>query len=117
MERRRKIKSGEGQKPQPAGPPLEPDPWGLRGDDDVVAVRKGDRLSITFTGAKVQIAPYTTVEIDSATYERTLEPGDDLEHEWRRCYGYLKRHALAEARLKLAAFADEVATAKRRAGS
>jgi hypothetical protein len=80
------------------------------------AVREGDRLTVTFAGAKLQIAQYSTVELDGAIYSRTLEPGDDLNAEFSRIYEILKESCLSRAREKLAIYAEEHAAAKRAAG-
>lgn len=75
-------------------------------------VREGDRLTVMYQGAKLQIAPFSTVELDGGIYSRTLLPGDDPAEQWDRIYGYLERKALEVARPKLQAFALELAEAK-----
>lgn len=80
------------------------------------AAREGDTLTVKYDGAKLQIAPYTTVDVDSAIYSRHLRPGDDPEEEFERVYAYLERKCIEKARKKLAAFADELHAAKERAG-
>ena len=79
-------------------------------------VRDGDRLTVMYHGAKLQIAPYNSVELDGGIYSRSLLPGDDPEEQWDRIHGYLERKALEKARTKLATFADELRIAKERAG-
>lgn len=78
-------------------------------------VREGDRLTVMYHGAKLQIAPYSSVELDGGIYSRSLLPGDDAAEQWDRIHGYLERKALEKARAKLGIFADELAKAKRRA--
>jgi hypothetical protein len=78
-------------------------------------IREGDTLTVTYTGAKLQIAPFTTVEIDSSTYRRTLQAGDDPEHEFARIYAYLKNNCELRARAKLETYAAELAKAKSKA--
>ncbi len=78
-------------------------------------VREGDRLSVTYAGAKLQIVQFNTVELDGAFYSRTLKPGDDPAAEWDRIYAFLRDKALAGAREKLATFADELKRARARA--
>lgn len=78
-------------------------------------VREGDSLVVNYSGAKLQIAPYTTVEIDSAIYTRRLEPGDDPAEEFERVYAFVRDQCIKRARAKLATFADELAKAKKRA--
>jgi len=77
--------------------------------------REGDALVVNYSGAKLQIAPYTTVEIDSAIYTRRLEPGDDPVAEFERVYTFVQNQCIKRARAKLATFADELAKAKKRA--
>ena len=78
-------------------------------------VRQGDQMTVMYRGAKLQIAPFSTAELDSASYTRMLEPGDDLIEQWDRIYLYLRDRSLAGAREKLATLADELASAKQRA--
>lgn len=80
-------------------------------------VREGDRLTVLYNGAKLQIAKFNTVELDGGIYSRTLLPGDDPEEQWDRIHRYLERKALERARAKLASFADEIKTARERAGT
>lgn len=82
---------------------------------DLLEVRDGDRLTVTFNGVKLQIAPYSTVELDGAIYSRTLLPGDDAVAQWDRIYRFLRDNAIKEARRKLADFSDELAAARKRA--
>lgn len=77
--------------------------------------RAGDVLVVHYTGAKLQIAPYTTVEVDSATYTRTLEEGDDPAVEFDRVYAFVRDQTIKRAKAKLNTFADELAKAKKRA--
>lgn len=77
--------------------------------------REGDVLVVHYTGAKLQIAPYTTVEVDSAIYTRRLEPGDDPKVEFDRVYNFVRNQCINRARAKLATFSDELAKAKKRA--
>ncbi len=79
-------------------------------------VRDGDRLTVMYHGAKLQIAPYNSVELDGGIYSRSLLPGDDPEEQWDRIHSYLERKALERARAKLATFADELRIAKERTG-
>lgn len=82
--------------------------------EDFVA-RDGDRLTVTYRGAKLQIAAYSTVELDDLIYSRTLLPGEDPDTEFDRVYEFLRQKAEARAREKLAAYADALAKAKERA--
>lgn len=75
-------------------------------------VREGDRLTVMYHGAKLQIAPYNSVELDGGIYSRTLLPGDDLEEQWDRIHTYLERKALERARAKLRSFSDELRIAR-----
>jgi hypothetical protein len=76
-------------------------------------VREGDRLSINYTSAKLSIANYSSVDTDNAFYSRTLEVGDDAQEQWDLCYEFLKNNVLNEAKVKLKAFAEELASAKK----
>lgn len=78
-------------------------------------VREGDRLSVNYNGAKLQIVQFSNVELDGGFYSRTLVPGDDPVAEWDRIYGYLRDQSLKGAREKLATFSDELAKARARA--
>lgn len=80
-------------------------------------IRAGDTLTIKFDGANLQIAPYSSVSLDSAIYSRKLEEGDDPEAEFDRIYAYLKRKCLGAAVSKLNDFADEHRKARERAGT
>lgn len=75
-------------------------------------VREGDRLTVLYNGAKLQIAPFSSVEIDAGIYSRSLEPGDDAAEQWDRVHGFLERKCLERAREKLRAYAEELAEAK-----
>lgn len=77
--------------------------------------RDGDRLTVTFAGAKLSIAPYTTVELDSGIYSRTLEAGDDPTEQWDRIYEFLKNSATKAAKAKIAATASMLVEGKRQA--
>jgi len=80
-------------------------------------VREGDRLTVMYHGAKLSIAPYSSVDLDGAIYSRTLQPGDDAAAEFDRIHTYLRDRCLRESRAKLNTFADELRRAKERAGS
>ena len=75
-------------------------------------VREGDRLTVIYNAAKLQIAPFSSVELDSGIYSRSLEPGDDPVEQWDRIYAYLRDKVLEGARSKLKTFATELAEAK-----
>lgn len=75
-------------------------------------VREGDRLTVLYNGAKLQIAPFSSVEIDAGIYSRSLEPGDDAADQWDRVHAFLERKCLERARAKLQAYAEELAEAK-----
>lgn len=75
-------------------------------------VREGDRLTVLYNGAKLQIAPFSSVEIDAGIYSRSLEPGDDAVEQWDRVHAFLERKCLERARAKLRAYAEELAEAK-----
>ena len=77
--------------------------------------RGGDTLTVHFGGASLQIVQYNNVELDSATYVRRLEPGDDPAAEFARVYAYLRGQCLDRARAKLRDYADELRGARRRA--
>lgn len=109
--RRRKLPEN-GSNPEP--PTGEPREFFERPSANF-EVREGDRLTVSFNAAKLQIAPFSTVELDGGIYSRSLEPGDDPVEQWDLIYGYLKTRALNVAREKLATFADELAKAKLRA--
>ncbi len=79
-------------------------------------VREGDTLTIKWDGANLQIAPYSTVKLDSAIYSRQLLPGEDPVVAFREIHGYLRRECLKVARVKLREFAKELASAKKIAG-
>lgn len=85
--------------------------------DPEFKVRAGDTLTVKFDGANLQIAPYSSVSLDSAIYSRKLEEGDDPEVEFDRIYAYLKRKLMAVAVTKLSEFADEHRKARERAGT
>jgi hypothetical protein len=74
--------------------------------------REGDRLTVCYTGAKLQIAPFSTVELDSGIYSRILEVGDDPVEQWDRVYAYLRDKTLEGARAKLSMYVAELAEAK-----
>ena len=78
-------------------------------------VREGDTLTIKWDGANLQIAPFSTVRLDSAIYSRQLRPGEDPIAAFREIHGYLRRECLAVARVKLREFAEELASAKKTA--
>ena len=75
-------------------------------------VREGDRLTVLYNGAKLQIAKFNTVELDGGIYSRTLQPGDDPSEQWDRIHGYLERKALERARDKLRTFSEELHKAR-----
>lgn len=79
---------------------------------DAFEIRDGDVLTVRYAGAKLQIAPYNSVELDGATYTRQLRAGDDPEEEHRRIYAYLRRKSLEEAREKLREFSEELRKAR-----
>lgn len=76
-------------------------------------VRDGDRLTVMYHGAKLQIAPYNSVELDGGIYSRTLKEGDDPVAEWDRIYAYLERKALEHARKKLRTMSTELHRARK----
>lgn len=76
--------------------------------------REGDTLDVTFAGAVLQIAPYSTVTLDSATYHRVLREGEDPAEVYEAVYGYLRRKCIDKARAKLSDFADEHRKARER---
>jgi hypothetical protein len=75
-------------------------------------VREGDRLTVLYNGAKLQVAPFSLVELDAGIYSRSLQPGDDAAEQWDRVHGFLERKCLERARAKLQAYAEELAEAK-----
>ncbi len=81
-------------------------------DDPGFEVREGDRLTVMYHGAKLQIAPYNSVELDGGIYSRSLQPGDDPEEQWDRIHAYLERKALEKARAKLRRMSDELHRAR-----
>ena len=81
-------------------------------DDPGFEVREGDRLTVMYHGAKLQIAAYNSVELDGGIYSRTLVPGDDPEEQWDRIYAYLERKALERAREKLRKFSEQLHRAR-----
>lgn len=84
--------------------------------DPTFEVREGDRLVVHYAGAKVSIAgTYSSVELDGATYSRTMLEGDDAGEQFDRIYGYLKKKTEAVARAKLTWFADQCRRAEARA--
>lgn len=76
--------------------------------------RNGDVLTVMFNGAKLSIAPYSTVELDGAIYQRQLKDGEDPEEVFAAVYEHLRTKCLAQAKRKLADFAAELAKSKRR---
>lgn len=80
-------------------------------------VRDGDRLTIVYGGVKLQIAPYSSVELDSSYYSRTLEAGDDVAEQYDRIRDFLNAKATEKAREKLALYAGELNAAKRKANA
>lgn len=108
------------KKSTPTEPEPEPKPEGRDVtredlDDPGFEVREGDRLTVVYGGVKLQIAPYSSVEIDSAYYSRTLEPGDDPHEQFDRIRAFLNKKTTEKAREKLALYAGELAAAKRKA--
>lgn len=85
------------------------------GTDDEFTAREGDVLSVNYAGVKLQIAPFSTVELDSAIYTRRLKPGEDPEVEFAKIHAFLAKQCQTRAREKLATFAGELSKAKRRA--
>lgn len=75
-------------------------------------IREGDRLTIMYHGAKLQIAKYNSVELDGGIYSRSLQPGDDPEEQWDRIHAYLERKALEKARAKLKRMSEELHRAR-----
>lgn len=82
---------------------------------EIFKTREGDTLDVTFAGAVLQIAPYSTVTIDSAIYHRVLREGEDPAEVYEVVYGYLRRKCIEKARVKLSDFAEEHSKAKERA--
>ena len=111
MARTRRKKSTPDDAPEPDGRDVTRDDL----DDPGFEVREGDRLTIVYGGVKLQIAPYSSVEIDSAYYSRTLEPGDDPHEQFDRIRAFLNKNTIEKAREKLALYAGELLAAKRRA--
>ena len=77
--------------------------------------REGDVLFVSYSGAKLSIAQYSNVELDSASYSRKLRDGDNVAEEWDRVYTFLKNKAVAGAKEKLRTYADELNRARLRA--
>lgn len=77
-------------------------------------VRPGDRLTVTYAGAKLCIGRYSTVDLDSAVYSRTLEPGDDPVEQWDLIYEYLRNNAIKNAKEKLHMFVEELTEVRKR---
>lgn len=78
--------------------------------------RNGDVLTVMFNGAKLSIAPYSTVELDGAVYQRPLKDGEDPEQVFDDLYEFLSERCISRARKKLGDFAQELSTAKKRVG-
>jgi hypothetical protein len=82
-----------------------------------IEAREGDVLVVNVPGVKLQIASYSTVEIDGGTYSRKLEKGDDVNEQFDRIHSFLRDKQQEKARLKLGTFADELRRARERAGT
>lgn len=111
MARTRRKKTAPDDAPEPEGREVTRTDL----DDPGFEIREGDRLTVVYGGVKLQIAPYSSVEIDSAYYSRTLEPGDDPHEQYERIRAFLDKKTTEKAREKLALYAGELARAKRKA--
>ena len=77
--------------------------------------RDGDRLVVTYSPAKFSLqGTYSSVELDGATFSRSLQEGDDIDETFDAVYSFLARKCKAEARAKLEWFVTQFRNASKK---